>query len=1518
MATDDLDAARRRWQAARAQIAPLQAQVAQLAKAQELAARQGTADEKLQVARATAAKQLQQALGDERAAQAQLAGALGKWLGADPSADVERLDALLPIALLPLRLETRFAGSELWVRVYPDEIFADSHEPELTAAEAALGATFWAAAPEARPDAWRQLLGATKAPHAAWIVQATDPAGPVPSLRATSWTRAVEARLLPDRFLAIAYRNDAEVARTVGRPIAEPLALSVSPRGDAASDVSGDGLKLDDALVWTVDFARAERDGMALRLQVGDSVDQLLVLGVKSSVAPEQMALALADLLDAHRFSRGLAVAPQGAPTSNTSAQPSAFPPDDADGARSYQVERLGLDVTGHDGGLLASALGLDPARLAHLDGGDGREQERARAMCDALWPVTLGYFLEQMMDPVFDATAIAEARRHFVANVRGRGPLPSLRIGSRPYGLLPATSLASWQPAADATGADAALPGGLRPLLALWQAAAQNAPHLGRSTDAGRDLLESLGLDASAREVRVRSATGSDFQSNLFGLLGLPFDVAQAVQRAIAAQALSLAGHPDWQPRIGDLSFAHDALAFAGPLVAPDPLSDDTGLAWDYVQWIAQASLDDLRNERFPDGVTRPAALLYQLLRLSALREFAGTAWDVLGQHSASPPDRREYELIGFVPGIERLTIWQRFDQPLPAVSGSAPLGEYLSRLASQPGDGRLWSYRQSLRSLAGVPTSELERLLTETLDLSSHRLDAWVTSLATARLAMLRREKKSAAGLHVGAYGWVEGLRPAPGGPIDSGGYVQAPSMTHASAAAVLRNAQLTHAGDAGEQFTVDLSSARVRNATSLLEAVRQEQPLGGVLGARFEAALHARALDRHIDPFRRLFPLVGGKATGTRADGAAQAAMDRNVVDGLALRAAFVAADPRLASALPPAGTERDALSAELSALDDAVDAVADLLLAESVFQTIRGTHAGAAASLDALARGARAPDPEVVRQPRSGIHLVHRAAVILSGGAPAWATVELTPRALAEPALDGWAGTLLGDPTAYRCRVNDHMVTLDQLALRPIDLVALAQATPEAQASEVDQRVGAAALAASPGLTDLRVVYDADPAWDRSRVRTFPELLELCSALQAVVGGARALQPRDLLVADESDAPVGGSWLADEATTRASAAELPAGNLSAPTSLGDLKTMLDAAVSSARLALTAHPDADLPSLRAALSRASLFGVAGALPAVRLGPATPPPRDATARALANQAARDLAANPERRAQADLAARTRAAADLYAQGLAVQAEVSRRVAAAAAVRPGPSPSAQVDAAVEKMQAIFGRGFRFLPRILPPVAAELAQALAAAPAIVADDPLAPQKLLRQAAQLRDPLGRWRRLSLYATAVGAPLPPPLVAQLPAVAGERWIGLPFRAANRPTAGRTSLLLHASAMLAADSPWVGLLLDEWSEVIPAVAEQTGLAFHHLSPHARAPNALLLAVAPIPAESWSLDSLIAVVRETMALAKVRAVDLDLLGQLGQLLPAVFVAANTHDETIGARFMVAAEAIIAPAPTG
>jgi hypothetical protein len=87
--------------------------------------------------------------------------------------------------------------------------------------------------------------------------------------------------------------------------------------------------------------------------------------------------------------------------------------------------------------------------------------------------------------------------------------------------------------------------------------------------------------------------------------------------------------------------------------------------------------------------------------------------------------------------------------------------------------------------------------------------------------------------------------------------------------------------------------------------------------------------------------------------------------------------------------------------------------------------------------------------------------------------------------------------------------------------------------------------------------------------------------------------------------------------------------------------------------------------------------------------------------------------------------------------------------------------------------------------------------------------------------------------------------------------------------------------------------GLFFDEWIEQIPSSVEKPAAAFHYAEPGARAPQALLLALAPPAQQSWSAQSLLNVVLEAVALAKIRCVDPQTLesgGRVGQLLPALF----------------------------
>ena len=112
-------------------------------------------------------------------------------------------------------------------------------------------------------------------------------------------------------------------------------------------------------------------------------------------------------------------------------------------------------------------------------------------------------------------------------------------------------------------------------------------------------------------------------------------------------------------------------------------------------------------------------------------------------------------------------------------------------------------------------------------------------------------------------------------------SQGLIHAPSLDHATTAAVLRSGWSAFGTeDAGSPLAVDLSAGRIRAARWLIEGVRSGQELGRLLGGRFERRLHDRHLDRHIDDVR---------AAVLRGSGAAGVPATR-IVDGLLVARAY----------------------------------------------------------------------------------------------------------------------------------------------------------------------------------------------------------------------------------------------------------------------------------------------------------------------------------------------------------------------------------------------------------------------------------------------------------------------------------------------------------------------------------------------------------------------------------------------------------------------------------------------------
>jgi hypothetical protein len=107
------------------------------------------------------------------------------------------------------------------------------------------------------------------------------------------------------------------------------------------------------------------------------------------------------------------------------------------------------------------------------------------------------------------------------------------------------------------------------------------------------------------------------------------------------------------------------------------------------------------------------------------------------------------------------------------------------------------------------------------------------------------------------------------------------------------------------------------------------------------------------------------------------------------------------------------------------------------------------------------------------------------------------------------------------------------------------------------------------------------------------------------------------------------------------------------------------------------------------------------------------------------------------------------------------------------------------------------------------------------------------------------------------------------------APEPWLGLEWPSAYKVNEEK---VLYTAAYAKPFSPaeaQCGLLLDEWTEVVPSRTETTGLTFHYDRPNTEPPQAWLLAMAPTFGKQWSWDGLVQALHETLDLAKQRAVE-------------------------------------------
>jgi hypothetical protein len=1287
------------------------------------------------------------------------------------------------LGLFPVALEAKLepAQHRLRVRVWPEPIVQSVHDPALTTVEQAAGQRYWIADAAATTDAghlaaWTALAGKLGPQRAAWVARALTPTNlaslapgvtpifPQVTLEDPANPFVPTAAMLPDRWVVLGYRDDVRVVAHVGQPIVRPLVTGLDTTASALAAVrnaDGSPIQLPPRMRWMADFATAVSAGMALDIPVPSSlvqIDQLYVFGVRSGGAAAGRD-ELEQLLTGHRYGRGLAFVPQETPTNNSPSSRSGLPTRAEAIPQAFTLERKPRAFTTmrSNGKQAASALGIAPEVLAStpFSGAvsriymepDGFEPEISRAMQMVLWMPVLGHFFEDLVG--LDAARLDALRNHYLDNVSAAGPVPAIRIGDQPYGILPVTAVHSFHGTATEH-----LDPILAPFVQTIPTLSKGSPRITLTSNYLGDLLNFTGRPRTFIEVQLApgnpsfSTWGSAAAwlsqrsngaipstwvdgplENLDGYWNLPASTTLATIDGVPTRPLSDAGTP---AALGSLATTRpDAIRAGAPQssVLTRIARYATLLEWAlFARTVGEAAL---QGTQFLDGA-RAAASANRALWLDLLLY----AFNPVG----TPP----------------------FPVDTPACQKIVNLVASLDAPPRTcPGQPRLAAFRVALQFLAQVPAGRLDSFAYSVLSLGETRHDAWQTSLAVARLNTLR--KTAASGIVAGGFGWLQDVRAASALPAFIAEFIHAPSHDHAATAAVLRSAAV-RAGSAGSDHAdIDLSSRRVRLAHWLVNGVRNGRQLKELLGARFERHLKDRNGGALLPQLRRDFP--GGLASG--------------ILDGLALRAAR-----------PP--ITDDAFVAALAELDDSFDALADALTAEAVYQIVRGNPAAALTAIDDVSRGETPPELEVTESPKLGTRLTFRVAAVVPArqAAPGWPVVH-TPRGDADPILDAWCGHVFGPAAATVLTVDGTgpgggalavPVGLDRLGIAAIDVVAAAASA----GAELTQRLLAQARAMQPAL--IGGTIRTDTPWK--------DLLRLCTRIARLIARAEPLTSDALAMPGTPSSASGGSG------------DLPARVTAAQSRLQALSNALAA-----------------PGAPAALLReAAGFGIV--LPGVAFdAPLT-------------------------------------AGDQHALAAAVRGRL-----AAATARAEPR---------DTLRALVGEGVLGIVAVAPPDASVLATAAALPPTNFTVSAAGCAAWLEAMARVRPALTRLGDVMAMTEISGRTSGPPLrIAQAPWVTNDPWIGLGWSnpRTKAPAQGRLSLVLHAPAGVDPSQELGGFLIDAWADAVPPQKRDTALAVRHNGPDTRAPQTMLVAVAPdTTAATWSSEMLVACLRDLLDAVVIR----------------------------------------------
>ena len=268
-----------------------------------------------------------------------------------------------------------------------------------------------------------------------------------------------------------------------------------------------------------------------------------------------------------------------------------------------------------------------------------------------------------------------------------------------------------------------------------------------------------------------------------------------------------------------------------------------------------------------------------------------------------------------------------------------------------------------------------------------------------------------------------------------------------------------------------------------------------------------------------------------------------------------------------------------------------------------------------------------------------------------------------------------------------------------------------------------------------------------------------------------------------------------------------------------------------------------------------------------------------------------------------------TQLAADIVARGNDVAAKVTEAAAKT-------TPAEKVDVLLAGAKRVLGDDFLLLPRfrLAKDQGDELALAVAGSGQILKyqretlSNRFPVDDWAAGLARIREKMFHWENVVFLSEAFQDVTPSLTPIQLPFQPADSWVALAFPAGYEIDSEKLLYTAHFAAPFDKTSAQAGLLVDEWTEVIPARDEVTGLAFHYDQPNTEPPQVMLLMVPPQLTGAWKWDDLVGGVRETFAMAQKRGVEPAHLdgSPYAQFLPATLMAVTLNQISIATNLAI------------